>query len=281
MRFGHRPMSSSALVVALVAMAQPAAAQQAALLDALNAYRSEPRACAGETYEALPPLTADARLSLPAGGDLQQALSASGYTYADVRAISLSGPRDAQSAMRALRDSYCQVLLDPQFVDAGVTQNGRDWRIILARPLISAKLGDSPAEGQRLLELINRARGQARQCGEQSMAAAGPLTWNDTLAAVALGHSRAMASQNLFSHRDRDGYTPADRAELGGYVGRLIGENLAAGLDQPQKVLDGWLNSPSHCATLMNPQFSELGAGYAIDPNSDAGIYWTGLFGTP
>lgn len=263
-------------------LAAPLAAQPAQLLEALNTYRSEPRACAEETYEALPPLSADERLALPLrGGDPQQALNASGYTYADVRAIALSGPPDAQSAMRALRESYCQVLLDPQFVDAGITQDGRDWRIVLARPLISANLGDARAEGQRLLELINGARAQARQCGEQSFASAGPLTWNDTLAEVALGHSRAMANQNFFSHRGRDGYTPADRAELGGYNGRVIGENLAAGLDQPQEVLNGWLNSPSHCSTLMDPRFSELGAGYAIDPNSDAGIYWTGLFGTP
>lgn len=47
------------------------------------------------------------------------------------------------------------------------------------------------------------------------------------------------------------------------------------------KVVDGWLASPGHCATLMNPDFTELGAAYAVDPKSDAGIYWTGLFGSP
>jgi uncharacterized protein YkwD len=31
----------------------------------------------------------------------------------------------------------------------------------------------------------------------------------------------------------------------------------------------------------MNPQFQALGAAYAVDPKSDAGIYWTALFGTP
>jgi uncharacterized protein YkwD len=31
----------------------------------------------------------------------------------------------------------------------------------------------------------------------------------------------------------------------------------------------------------MNPQFRELGAAYAVDPKSDAGIYWTAMFGTP
>ena len=79
----------------------------------------------------------------------------------------------------------------------------------------------------------------------------------------------------------RDGRTPGDRAELAGYSGQLVGENIAAGQDTPRKVLDGWLTSPGHCANLMNPQFSELGAAYAVDPKSDAGIYWTSLFGAP
>ena len=90
-----------------------------------------------------------------------------------------------------------------------------------------------------------------------------------------------MANNNFFDHKDRDGRTPGDRAELAGYSGQLVGENIAAGQDTPRKVLDGWLTSPGHCANLMNPQFSELGAAYAVDPKSDAGIYWTSLFGAP
>jgi len=46
-------------------------------------------------------------------------------------------------------------------------------------------------------------------------------------------------------------------------------------------VVDGWLASPGHCANLMNPQFRDFGGAYAVDPQSDANIYWTGLFGAP
>ena len=101
------------------------------------------------------------------------------------------------------------------------------------------------------------------------------------MAGVAANHTRAMANQNFFDHIDRDGRTPGDRAELAGYLYRQIGENIAAGRDTANKVVDGWLASPGHCATLMNPDFTELGAAYAVDPKSDAGIYWTGLFGSP
>ena len=88
-----------------------------------------------------------------------------------------------------------------------------------------------------------------------------------------------MANNNYFDHKDRDGRTPGDRAELAGYSGQLVGENIAAGQDTVRKVVEGWLASPGHCANLMNPQYKELGAAYATDPKSSAGIYWTAMFG--
>jgi uncharacterized protein YkwD len=128
--------------------------------------------------------------------------------------------------------------------------------------------------------MINTARRQPRQCGAQSFGATTPLAWNAVLATAAESHTRAMANNNFFDHMDRDGHTPGDRAELAGYVGQQIGENIAAGQDNGRKVVDGWLASPGHCANLMNPQFRDLGAAYAVDPKSDAGIYWTAMFGT-
>lgn len=258
------------------------AAEETRLIEAINAYRGQVQRCAEQASAELPPLSGDPRLALSvAGGDLQDALARTGYPMVSVQAITLSGPRDAQSAMQALRESFCRVLLDPQFVDIGVSRAERDWRIVLARPLLGGRLGDWQAEGNKLLERINSARAQARQCGGQPYAASAPLAWNATLASTAHGHSRGMANGNYFDHRDRDGRTPGDRAELAGYAGGLIGENIAAGLDAADKVVAGWLASPGHCANLMNPAFSELGAAYAVDPKSDAGIYWTALFGAP
>ncbi|WP_439859136.1 CAP domain-containing protein [Pseudomonas sp. MBLB4136] len=272
----------AALSLGLLSAVAALAAEEARLVESINAYRAQVQRCAGQAFEVLPPLADDSRLVLPAAGgaELQQALGRTGYPMVSAQAISLSGPRDAAAAMAALQSHYCQVLLDPQFVDIGVSQAGRDWRIVLARPLLSAQLADWQAEGQQLLEQLNAARGQARQCGGQAFAAAPPLSWNAELGAAAEVHSRAMANGNFFAHRGRDGRTPGDRAELAGYNARLVGENIAAGLDSPRKVVDGWLASPGHCATLMNPQFRDLGAAYAVDPQSDAGIYWTALFGT-
>ena len=273
----------AALGLALACTAGAQAAEDAQLVGLINSYRSEVQRCGDQASAELPPLTADPRLVQPVGrsGDLRQAMSAAGYPMVNVQAISLSGPRDAQSAMQALRESFCRVLLDPQFIDIGINRQQRDWRIVLARPLLAGRMGNWQAEGQNLLKQINDARALARQCGAQAFAATAPLSWNATLGSVAEAHSRAMANGNYFAHKDRNGHTPGDRAELAGYAGTAIGENIAAAMDSPQRVVEGWLASPAHCANLMNPQFREFGAAYAVDPKSDAGIYWTALFGRP
>ncbi|PNB70095.1 hypothetical protein C1X30_35220, partial [Pseudomonas sp. FW305-BF6] len=74
---------------------------------------------------------------------------------------------------------------------------------------------------------------------------------------------------------------PADRARAAGYRGRQIGENIAAGQGSPSQAMSGWLASPGHCANLMNPMFTQVGAAYASDSRSNKGVYWTMLFGAP
>lgn len=274
-------MRLAVLLLGMLCAALVHAAEEAQLVDSINAYRGQVQRCADHATEALPPLASDPRLALSPNEDWRQALERSGYPMTSVRTISLAGPKDAKSAMQAVQESFCQIVLDPQFVDVGVSRVGTDWRIVLARPLLQGKLGDWQAEGQQVLQMINTARAHARQCGSQYFAAAAPLGWNATLGSTAESHSRAMANGNFFAHVGQDGYTPGDRAEIAGYAGRQVGENIAAGLGSARKVVDGWLASPGHCANLMNPQFSELGAGYAVDPKSDAGIYWTAVFGAP
>lgn len=283
MRFMPSVLRCAALSLGVAFATSALAADELQLIESINSYRSQPQRCGTQASNELPPLSADPRLRLPASGvvDLQQAMTSAHYPMLNVQAITLNGPRDAASAMKAIQESFCQVVLDPQFVDIGVNRVDRDWRIVLARPLLTAKLGDAQSEGQKLLAQLNTARSQARQCGGQSFAAAAPLAWNATLGTVAQDHSRDMANNNYLDHKDRDGRTPGDRAELSGYSGQLVGENIAAGQDTVGKVVDGWLASPGHCANLMNPQYQQLGAAYATDPKSNAGIYWTAMFGAP
>lgn len=131
---------------------------------------------------------------------------------------------------------------------------------------------------QQVLTLTNQARTQARSCGGQSFAATSPLSWNDQLAQAAQGHAADMAAKNYFDHNSQDGRTPWQRIAATGYQGRMLAENIAAGQRTPEAVVQGWLNSPGHCANIMNPGLKELGVGYAT--GGSYGSYWVQDFGT-
>lgn len=265
-------------------LASPAhASGERQLVEVINDYRADPDRCAGRAVKPLRPLSLKSNLALPVGygGGLRNALKAKGYQAVTVRTIRLVGAQDADEAFDMLESDYCGALLDTQFADIGVTRARSEWQIVLAQPVLDGRVGDSRAVGKALLAEVNAARARPRLCGRQRFAAVRPLTWNAALGAAAQGHSKAMAYGNYFAHRDPDGDMPLDRAKAAGYRGRQIGENIAAGQSSPNKAMASWLASPGHCANLMNPMFTQVGAAYAADSRSDEGVYWTMLFGAP
>jgi uncharacterized protein YkwD len=137
------------------------------------------------------------------------------------------------------------------------------------------------AVAQRVLELVNAARAEARKCGRDQYDAAQSLTLSAMLNEAALGHARDMAARGFPSHRGSDGSLSGDRITRSGYRWRASGENVAAGQRDADAVVAGWLASPGHCATLMGPQFTEMGIAFALAPSKDPAIYWTQLFAAP
>ncbi|MVN85385.1 CAP domain-containing protein [Deinococcus sp. HMF7620] len=136
------------------------------------------------------------------------------------------------------------------------------------------------AQEAQVLKEVNEARAQARSCGGQAFAAAPAVTWNGYLAASARGHATDMAARAYFDHNTPEGRTPAQRMEAAGYSSwRQVGENIAAGYTV-QNVVQGWIDSPSHCKTLMDPGLKELGVGYTYRQGSPYGTYWVQNFGT-
>ena len=277
-------LASLCLFPLLPLLTNPAhASGERQLVEAINDYRAQPQRCERRLVRAATPLALKANLALPIGygGGLRDGLKAVGYQAVKVRAIRLVGAHDAEEAFDMLRSDYCAALLDSQYADIGVRRARNEWQVVLARPLLDTQLGDGRATGQALLAQVNAARAKPRLCGRQRFAAARPLTWNAALGAAAQRHSRAMANENFFAHRDLDGDLPADRARDAGYRGRQIGENIAAGQGSASKAMAGWLASPGHCANLMNPMFTQVGAAYAENSRSDDGVYWTMVFGAP
>lgn len=145
-------------------------------------------------------------------------------------------------------------------------------------PTAPAPSSGSSAFEQRVLELTNQARAQARTCGTQSFPAAAPLAYNAALRTAAYNHSKDMATRNFFAHTNPDGLTPFDRMRAAGYTGyTAAAENIAAGQTTPEAVVAGWLQSPGHCANIMNAAYRDLGVGYFA--GGGYRHYWTQNFG--
>jgi uncharacterized protein YkwD len=86
-----------------------------------------------------------------------------------------------------------------------------------------------------------------------------------------------MARKNFLSHSGSNGSSAGKRISLQGYPWRTYGENIAAGNPTVSSVIQGWIVSNAHCRNLMNPDFTEIGAGYFIGPygGNPAARYWT------
>ena len=274
--------TSLCLFTLLPLIASPAHARaERQLVEAINDYRAHPQRCERRPAQRLPPLALNSNLVLPIGygGGLRDRLKANGYQAVTVRTIRVVGAQDAEEAFDQIQSDHCAALLDSQYSDIGVSRSRGEWQVVLARPVLDRQMSDTRSVSKDLLAQVNAARSKPRLCGRQRFAAARPLAWNASLGAAAQGHSKAMAYGNYFAHQDPDGDMPADRARAAGFRGRQIGENIAAGQGSPSKAMAGWLASPGHCANLMNPMFTHVGAGYATDARSDEGVYWTMLFG--
>lgn len=132
-----------------------------------------------------------------------------------------------------------------------------------------------------LLNRVNEARSQPRQCGDQHFDAAEPLSWNCKLEDAARAHSENMAELEFFSHSGPEGVQTGKRVNDRGYSWSAVGENIAMGQNSVDDVVDGWLSSPGHCANIMSTEFTEMGAARVEAPGSQHSPFWTQVFARP
>jgi uncharacterized protein YkwD len=127
------------------------------------------------------------------------------------------------------------------------------------------------------LAAVNQARSVTRKCGNTRYRPAPPVSWSGNLAMAAYLHSKDMGQKYFLSHTGSNGSSAGQRILEQGYPWRAYGENIAAGNPTVSSVIKGWLASEMHCRNLMNPAFTEIGAGYAIGPfgGNPAARFWT------
>lgn len=147
---------------------------------------------------------------------------------------------------------------------------------------------------KEILSAINKVRSENIDCnnGLGYVGPSQPLRWNEELYNSAHEHSKDMAKSGTFSHKgsgtqyDITGYNRGKRSNFNeriidnGYADyRVIGENIAGGYFDLDRVIEEWKRSPKHCENLMRDDFDEVGVAITVNPNSQYGIYWTQNFG--
>ena len=93
------------------------------------------------------------------------------------------------------------------------------------------------------------------------------LSLNAKLDAAAQANADDMAARNYWSHYTPEGNPPWVWVNNQGYAYQALGQNLATGFSDEQSTIDGWMASPPHRENLLNSNFTEVGFGYANNPD--------------
>ena len=96
----------------------------------------------------------------------------------------------------------------------------------------------------------------------------------------AQNYAKYMAAKNFLAHEGPDGSTIGTRIQQAGYdwmnstQGSQIAENIAAGQNSVSEVMRGWRNSASHYKNMVNPVFTHVGFGMAVNERARSKKYW-------
>jgi uncharacterized protein YkwD len=103
------------------------------------------------------------------------------------------------------------------------------------------------------------------------------------LSIAARRHTQEMADNNYVAHVDLSGHRSDWRAQQAGYTGIAGWENVTAGYPTAEEAVGSWYNetppNDGHRRNMLNCALTQIGVGYATNPNSDYGTYWTQDFG--
>lgn len=103
---------------------------------------------------------------------------------------------------------------------------------------------------ERLLDATNQKRVSQRL---------EPLNLDPELNQAAVQKARDMFSKNYWAHNSPDGLTPWVFVKGAGYNYLYAGENLAKNFADSDGVVNAWMDSPSHRANLLKPEYRDIG----------------------
>ena len=110
----------------------------------------------------------------------------------------------------------------------------------------------------------------------------GTLTRNTVLDAAAQMKADDMAAKGYFAHYGPGNVAPWYWFDKAGYSYVNAGENLAVHFTDSDAVVTAWMNSPTHRANIVNPNYTEIGVGTAKGTfEGFSTVFVVQLFGTP
>lgn len=114
---------------------------------------------------------------------------------------------------------------------------------------------------------------------ERAKQGLGPLKMNWELQRLARVKSEDMRNRNYFDHQSPTYGSPFNMMKSFGINFSSAGENIAAGQQTPESVVDSWMKSPGHRANILKAEYTQIGCGVAI--GGQYGFYWTQEFIRP
>lgn len=85
-----------------------------------------------------------------------------------------------------------------------------------------------------------------------------PLSYDTNLQAAAVAKVKDMALNDYFEHFSPTGKTPWEFMIENNYSYTIAGENLAMDFVSENDIEQAWLNSPTHRANILNPEFENI-----------------------
>ncbi len=114
----------------------------------------------------------------------------------------------------------------------------------------SINLKSTSLSQQEILSLVNKDR---------ALHGLPALQLSPTLNLAALAKAKDMLSNNYFAHISPTGATPWHWFKAMGYNYTYAGENLAEGYSKASELEKSWMESPSHRANILSPNYSDVG----------------------
>ena len=250
------------------------------LVDVANIVRT--RHC-GEASLPDKPLVASTQLdgaaaAIAGGTEVTDAIAAAGYRAKSSASLRVSTSRARDDAVaRELAEHFCHLVADPDFADIGVYRSGKEVWLLLADGAPLPAPNDA-ALLDNVLEHLNAIRARGGRCGGAEYPPSPPLARSAALDQAARAHAEDMARNSFLAHTGSDGSNPGERVSRAGYHWDVVAENVASGQTSADDIAATWLESPGHCANLMDAKYAETGIAYALNPGDGRDIYWVQVY---